>query len=247
MRKLLAVVLLAAAVACGALWFTQNKQQGGPTAGGGTNAGAGAGAGAAGVTGADGNDGAPQEQVLPVEKARLASPIYEPHASWPKLESLPAFPEKPSKELEILAAEVEYDTTQWLSKDLRFTRGVDGRQVYLKGVNATSSVTVLVARNRASSAGLYTLAFEASFADAVPVDAANAVKRLKVVLGPELFTEVEKRGFKVSPAITGTEDFAGFVTFGDSGPGQVFPYLHCYAKAKQVVGILQTIAMKKVK
>ena len=92
------------------------------------------------------------------------------------------------------------------------------------------------------TAGMYTLSFEAIFSDAVPVDAENTLKRLKVVLGNELYSEVEKRGIKKNSKVTGTEDFAGLVTLGNSGPGTVFPFLYCYSKPKHVVGVLQTIA-----
>ncbi len=247
MRNALIFILVMAALAGGAFLLRQQNPPG-PDAGGGGgagggNAGAGIGAGMANVGGnsGGGGGGATLEQVLPIEKAREASPIWEGHASWPKPDTLPAFPEKPSNELAVAAMEVERDVQQWFSSALRWTRGVDGSQVYLKGVNATGSVTVLVGRNRMVAKGLYSVAFEAIFSDAVPVDAVNTIKRLKVVLGSEIGSEVEKRGIVDSPAVTGTEDFAGLVSLGQSGVGAVFPHFYCYAKPKQVVGVLQTI------
>lgn len=240
---LVAVAFMAAGF--GFYWIKKHPApQGGP--GTGANAGAGAGTGVGQVSGTGGGEGTvAQEQVLPAEKARAASPLLEAHSSWPRLDALPAFPAEPSAELKQAAFEVDQDVAQWFSKDLRFSKFVDGPQVYVKGVNASGSVTVLVARNRVKD--VYTLGFEAIFADAGKVDAETTVKRLKVVLGPELMVEVEKRGIKPSPAVTGDEDMAGVVMLGESGPGTVFPYLYLYAKPKQVVGILQTIAMKKVK
>jgi len=234
-RSIIALVALVA-VAVGVWLFFQKKQQQQQGGGGGAGAGgAGAGAGAAAV---NGGEAAVQEQVLPVEKARAGSPLYEAHSSWPKPDALPAFPEKPSPELEQAALEVEHDVAQWFSKDLKFTRGTDGSQVYLKGENAAKTVTVLVARNRVP--GKFTLAFEAIFADAVSLDADTSAKRVKVVLQPELAGEIEKRGLKASPAVTGPEDWAGVVLLGETGVGQVFPFFYCYAKPKQLVGILQT-------
>jgi hypothetical protein len=195
----------------------------------------------------------PQDAVVPADKANDASPILGAHASWPRAEALTPLPdEERPPELAAKARELTVDVKRWLSPailpaDLEHALGTDAAgQLYVKLARADGSASGLASRNRV--ADFYTLGFAVTFKEAdKTLDLASLEKRLGLILTAEATDEIVRRKIRPNAAVSGPDDFAGIARLDPTGVGLVYPYFYVYAKPTAVVGVLQTIGIKKVK